>query len=344
MLAFTFATGKSIRRPPSGVKSRSGGPGERAAHARPVGPVVAIQIRPPRASTMPCRSQARRRRRAQRPRGARAGGDHRGMTESNVERARRGYAAALRGDLDAIGELLDADVSWHGGDPSAPGSCHDRGQALEFIRRAFGRGGVGELVDVVGAGDRVVVIMRPPAEAGEPPRSPPTSRPSATARSSRWSTTPTRTTRSRPRAALRDEPRGRGLQPASAARAGRDGSRLRPAARRPQPRAGRARVRGPLHSRVPRDVRRDPAPLPAAPPRRAGDGAAAGDRSQRHRDLLRRRLHEPRDVQPHVQRDRRRVPDAPTAPRAAAAAVPTCFTMAWTRPSSFGEAGGRDRR
>ena len=24
--------------------------------------------------------------------------------------------------------------------------------------------------------------------------------------------------------------------------------------------------------------------------------------------------------------------------------VPTCFTMAWTRPSSFGEAGGRNRR
>ncbi len=30
--------------------------------------------------------------------------------------------------------------------------------------------------------------------------------------------------------------------------------------------------------------------------------------------------------------------------RAAAVAVPTCFTKAWTRPSSFGEAGRRDRR
>ena len=40
------------------------------------------------------------------------------------------------------------------------------------------------------------------------------------------------------------------------------------------------------------------------------------------------------------------VGESPTAyrARAAAAAVPTCFTMAWTRPSSFGEAGGRDRR
>jgi len=25
-------------------------------------------------------------------------------------------------------------------------------------------------------------------------------------------------------------------------------------------------------------------------------------------------------------------------------AVPTCFTMAWTRPSSFGEAGASERR
>jgi ketosteroid isomerase-like protein len=91
------------------------------------------------------------------------------MSESNAERARRGYEAALRGDLDVIRDVLDPDVSWHGGDPSDPGSCHNREQALDFMRRALGRGGVGELVDVVDAGDSVVVIMRPPAEHGEPP-------------------------------------------------------------------------------------------------------------------------------------------------------------------------------
>src|SRR3954471_9404461 len=84
---------------------------------------------------------------------ARGGGTIGDMTESNVERARRGYAAALQGDLDAIGELLDPDVRWHGGDPDAAGSCRNREQALAFMRRAFGRGGVGELVDVVDAGD-----------------------------------------------------------------------------------------------------------------------------------------------------------------------------------------------
>jgi ketosteroid isomerase-like protein len=35
------------------------------------------------------------------------------------------------------------------------------------MRRARSRRGVGELVDVVDAGDKVVVIMRPPSEDGQ---------------------------------------------------------------------------------------------------------------------------------------------------------------------------------
>jgi ketosteroid isomerase-like protein len=89
------------------------------------------------------------------------------MAETNGELARRGYEAVLRGDLDVIGELLDADVKWHGGDPSAPGACGNREQALEFMRRARSRRGVGELVDVLAHGEKVVVIMRPAAPEGE---------------------------------------------------------------------------------------------------------------------------------------------------------------------------------
>jgi ketosteroid isomerase-like protein len=86
------------------------------------------------------------------------------MAESNVELARRGFDAALRGDLAVIGELLAPDVKWHGGDPTAAGSCQNRDQALTFMRRAevIGRGRI-ELVGVVGAGDKVVVIMQPPS-------------------------------------------------------------------------------------------------------------------------------------------------------------------------------------
>lgn len=89
------------------------------------------------------------------------------MTKTNVELARRGFEAALRGDLDAICEFLDPDVKWHGGDPSAAGACHNREQALDFMRQARSLSRIGELVDVVDAGDKVVVIMRPPAPDGE---------------------------------------------------------------------------------------------------------------------------------------------------------------------------------
>ena len=79
------------------------------------------------------------------------------MAETNVERARRGYEAVLRGDLDVIAEMLAPDVRWHGGDPDAEGACRNRGEALQFMRRA--RGVQAELVDVVDAGDQVVVVL-----------------------------------------------------------------------------------------------------------------------------------------------------------------------------------------
>ncbi|MGZ4214927.1 MAG: nuclear transport factor 2 family protein [Solirubrobacteraceae bacterium] len=95
------------------------------------------------------------------------------MSESNVELARSGFDAALRGDLDVIAEMLDPDVKWHGGDPSS--GCQNRAEALEFMRNALARRGpVIELVDVVGAGDKVVVIMRPLGlgDQGDEPASP----------------------------------------------------------------------------------------------------------------------------------------------------------------------------
>jgi len=83
------------------------------------------------------------------------------MSQSNVDIARRGFEAVTRGDFDAIGELLDPEVKWHGGNPSARGACHNRDEALAFMRRARSRNPMGELVDVIDAGDRVVVVIRP---------------------------------------------------------------------------------------------------------------------------------------------------------------------------------------
>jgi ketosteroid isomerase-like protein len=90
------------------------------------------------------------------------------MAESNAMVARRGYEAALRGDFASLEKFLDAEVKWHAGDPTASGACQNREQALEFIARARTRGVIGELVEVIEAGEKVVVIMRPrgrPADA-----------------------------------------------------------------------------------------------------------------------------------------------------------------------------------
>jgi ketosteroid isomerase-like protein len=90
------------------------------------------------------------------------------VPENNVEIAHRGFAAALAGDFDAVRDFLAPDVKWHGGDPEAEGACQNRDQALRFMRQAFGQAGIGQLVDVVGAGDRVVVITRPVPDGEEP--------------------------------------------------------------------------------------------------------------------------------------------------------------------------------
>lgn len=85
------------------------------------------------------------------------------MSSSNVELARRGFEALKRGDLSQIDDILDENVQWHAGDPTAVYACHNRRQARAYMQRP-GRRGPGDLVDVIDAGDRVVVITQPPPE------------------------------------------------------------------------------------------------------------------------------------------------------------------------------------
>jgi ketosteroid isomerase-like protein len=89
------------------------------------------------------------------------------MSESNVELARRGYEAVVRGDLGAVRELLDADVKWHAGDPTAEFACHNRDQAIAFMSQARARAAMGEPVELIDAGEKVVVVMRRRAEDGK---------------------------------------------------------------------------------------------------------------------------------------------------------------------------------
>jgi ketosteroid isomerase-like protein len=88
--------------------------------------------------------------------------------ESNVELARRGYEAVMRGDLDSVRDLFDPDVKWHAGDPTF--GCQNRKQTLAWMRNNWMRRGAppGELVELIDAGDRVVVIMRRMVEGEEP--------------------------------------------------------------------------------------------------------------------------------------------------------------------------------
>jgi ketosteroid isomerase-like protein len=90
------------------------------------------------------------------------------MSQELVELARRGYEAVRRGDFDMVSEFLDPDVKWHAGDPTAEFACHNRREALEWMRRARRRGPIGELVELIDAGDQVVVIMRRTGEDGQP--------------------------------------------------------------------------------------------------------------------------------------------------------------------------------
>jgi ketosteroid isomerase-like protein len=89
------------------------------------------------------------------------------VSEANLETARLGYEAIARGDFAVVAEVLAPDVKWHGGDEHAKGACRSREQVLEFMRQAYRRGGIGELIDVIDAGDQVVVVLRPQPDHGE---------------------------------------------------------------------------------------------------------------------------------------------------------------------------------
>jgi ketosteroid isomerase-like protein len=82
--------------------------------------------------------------------------------ESNGEIARRGYQAVVEGDLEAVRAFLDPDVKWHGGAADGPGSCQNREQAMRFVSAARAKDRVGRLIEIIDAGEKVVVIMEPP--------------------------------------------------------------------------------------------------------------------------------------------------------------------------------------
>ncbi|CAA9463216.1 MAG: Transcriptional regulator, AraC family, partial [uncultured Solirubrobacteraceae bacterium] len=94
-----------------------------------------------------------------------------------------------------------------------------------------------------------------------------------------------------------------------AARPRPDGSRLRPAARRPGPRTRSPHVAGTLLPQLPGRVRRDAVQPSDDPPHRAGEGPAAPRGPHRDRGLLRGGVHVAGIVQHALHRARRREPE-----------------------------------
>lgn len=93
------------------------------------------------------------------------------VSKANLELAQHGYEALKRGDLEELAAMLDENVKWHAGDPTAEGACRNKQQAVAWLGRA-GRGAPPEVVEMIDAGDSVVVILQPAPIDGQevPPR------------------------------------------------------------------------------------------------------------------------------------------------------------------------------
>lgn len=96
------------------------------------------------------------------------------MTQSNLELVRAGFASAMRGDVAALEAILAPDVYW-----GAPGDrqdgCHNRRQALHWMRAAIDRGVTLKLIDVRELADgRVLTVLQriAPLEGGDGPPPP----------------------------------------------------------------------------------------------------------------------------------------------------------------------------
>jgi ketosteroid isomerase-like protein len=77
-----------------------------------------------------------------------------------VKVVREAFAAALRGEIEGVSELLAEDVRWHAAGDEG-GGCQNREQALVWLGEAISRGVHAELLDVRALDqDRVLVLLQ----------------------------------------------------------------------------------------------------------------------------------------------------------------------------------------
>src|SRR6266536_1279206 len=97
-------------------------------------------------------------------------GDFRGrggaMSTENEDLIRTAYEAYARGDIATMLGFVDPDLEWSYLDPSIedpdPQICHGRHELEDALARRAERGLRTELEEVIGNGDRVMVVVRTP--------------------------------------------------------------------------------------------------------------------------------------------------------------------------------------
>jgi ketosteroid isomerase-like protein len=100
-------------------------------------------------------------------------GVRRSKRAQDLELLRGAWEAFAAGDLEAATAALDPQVRWYPADePDADGICHNRGEALAFLKRARAGGVSAELLELREVGDRIVSIIQthvPPDWGDQPP-------------------------------------------------------------------------------------------------------------------------------------------------------------------------------
>jgi ketosteroid isomerase-like protein len=88
------------------------------------------------------------------------------MTQENEATVRTAYEAYALGDLPTMLAFIDPELKWTYLDPSLenpePQICHGRHEFQTALERQIKRDLVSQLEEVIGNGDRVVVVVRTP--------------------------------------------------------------------------------------------------------------------------------------------------------------------------------------
>lgn len=83
------------------------------------------------------------------------------MSRADAQLLRDAWAAFARGDVDAAVAAFDPHVRWYGAGEPGDDGCHNRDDAITFIRETLADGRSAELLDVRDAGDRLVAVIQP---------------------------------------------------------------------------------------------------------------------------------------------------------------------------------------